>query len=63
MSATELLMLRSRLCRARTRSIRIAVHSRSLSQIRDMIRNIREIDCLVADVHLELAQCLSIWPR
>jgi hypothetical protein len=63
LSSTELLILRAALCRARARSFRAAVASRSLSQMWDMIRNVREVDRLVEDVDGELMRSLPIWPR
>ena len=62
LNSSELLMLRARLSRARVLSIRTAVRSRSVSQIRDMVRNAWELRDLLDDVNGELAVCLAIWP-
>jgi hypothetical protein len=63
LTSAELVVLRGALCRARARSARVAVRSRSVSQIWDMIRNVWEVDGLVDDVNSELERSCPIWPR
>jgi hypothetical protein len=61
LSWPELLILDTKLCRARQRAFRAAVRSGSLQQIWDMIRIINDLADVAEDVDRELSRILPRW--
>jgi hypothetical protein len=57
----ELLMLGTKLSRARRRSFQAAVQSRSIEQVWDMIRIINDLADVADDVDRELVRALPPW--
>jgi hypothetical protein len=57
----ELLVLRTKLGRARQQSVRAALHAGSLQQVRATIRVINDLADLAGDVDRELARALPPW--
>jgi hypothetical protein len=57
----ELLILGTKLGRARRQAFQAAIHAASLRQVRDMIRIINDLTDLTDDVDRELARALPPW--